>query len=1297
MYRLYTSDGSPSLSLIRSTFRANTSSLTAGTGTNWPYAQYDGQGVLDADGDLTISFAGYGPDTSESIFMAPSWFADEINATTNSDLLLYFNPAMLPYGLFNNGDVDGAIDEVLWMAQAAGANDEQMGRLNRILQQVSAPLRGEGNGALFSMFDADTQNNLHLLYSDNVANTLRDGRNDRWFIALDERADSGDVTVRLTNMGPYGLLNQYVDFDLGVVYDGNFDPERIDVEATRQSIEASIQSLALTGDYWPLTTYLGSVEVRTVYSDMANPIWKGSNAVNTAEWNSRLGTDWDLENIYGGLTNNWVVYEVTFLGEVHDSLFSLELAPAGHDMEWDSNPCNAPLFNVAVGAEVGIEQTETTIGMEPDGDFTMAWEQWEESTNHLLSNNNFYFRTFDESSDTAGPTVSDTAFADGSWIRSGVQVTNDTLLYNETDGARIVLTFDEQMKVFSEEEMEWARGIRSQYQINPNSVTQDNVTKARTILDSVTNPENYELLRNDRTFAGGVAQVEYGLNKAYELGLSDVRTNKWEAVLHLDGDMVDPTDGYQPLAHGAYQLNIINPIPNGNLSISQSGLRDKNGQPLYGTGYVPTGSVYEVNEFLISSSDGAAAGEEFRVSGPVDIDGDGSVDYEDAGLVELFAEENDYGLTDSVRSVAVDHDGDFVVVWTTQELDGDSGGVYFRLFDRNNVPLTDVLQANTTVRGDQCNAVVAMDADGEFVIVWESVEIVEDQFGNPIPNDNGYHDIYMRRYDATGRPMTDAEELVNRDTTEQVNDQHSPAVAMDNKGNFVVVWATSGQDFSYFNDIHGKIYNNRGQAVVDEFRMNTVNWPGTVSGQQGSYEVHPTVALSEQGVFMVTWNQVVDQDDGLTVDVGIVGRLFDLTGTPLQNGVNNTTNEFQVNVSDPDFTSDDEVREHWVPDHLSALEGVQPTAYRQTARNAQITVDDAGNFYVVWESYQDNDIDDDPPYIGDLDFEIPDIVDSYGIYARKFAVDGTPSSDFDYNVNLVRTVYPLDPHFSGDQMNPSVAVDSDGDLWFVWDGQGAEPDADFSGSYVLDSDYDESAVWIRQFHAGLDSAAILPTRVSVQTRVNRTELSDQETPCIAVEPDGDRIVVWAGNGVDDFHGIFARRYDEATDNAGPLATEIRFITPTGVMGDLIDEQAEPLQGEVHQLAVIFDEEMWTADEDSVENVQNWVLEREDGVVIQNAISSINYYFRSDWNKWVAELTFDTAIMPNGLNGSYHLIALAPVQDDPLTPANEARSGLRGRHRKSPFSERAGRGRGGRDPELHRSDEFGGSAFRRRAD
>jgi hypothetical protein len=115
---------------------------------------------------------------------------------------------------------------------------------------------------------------------------------------------------------------------------------------------------------------------------------------------------------------------------------------------------------------------------------------------------------------------------------------------------------------------------------------------------------------------------------------------------------------------------------------------------------------------------------------------------------------------------------------------------------------------NTTITADlQSEVAVAADAEGDFVIAWQS--------GPP-----GGFDIYARRYNAAGLARGDP----FRVNTFSANSQIRPAVAMDADGDFVVAWDSNLQDGSSYG-VYAQRYDAAGQAQGAEFRVNTSTSP----------------------------------------------------------------------------------------------------------------------------------------------------------------------------------------------------------------------------------------------------------------------------------------------------------------------------------------------------------------------------------------------------------------------------------------------------------------------------------------
>ncbi len=71
-------------------------------------------------------------------------------------------------------------------------------------------------------------------------------------------------------------------------------------------------------------------------------------------------------------------------------------------------------------------------------------------------------------------------------------------------------------------------------------------------------------------------------------------------------------------------------------------------------------------------------------------------------------------------AVAVDADGDFVVVWQSLGQDGSSYGVFGLRYDSGGMAQGGEFQVNTYTTSSQFGPAVAADADGDFVVAWES-------------------------------------------------------------------------------------------------------------------------------------------------------------------------------------------------------------------------------------------------------------------------------------------------------------------------------------------------------------------------------------------------------------------------------------------------------------------------------------------------------------------------------------------------------------------------------------------------
>jgi hypothetical protein len=345
------------------------------------------------------------------------------------------------------------------------------------------------------------------------------------------------------------------------------------------------------------------------------------------------------------------------------------------------------------------------------------------------------------------------------------------------------------------------------------------------------------------------------------------------------------------------------------------------------------------------------------------------------------------------QSVAMDSDGDFVIVWDSYGQDGNMDGIYAQRYNNAGVAQGSEFRVNTFTTNQQLLPSVAMDSDGDFVIVWESR-------GGQDGSNSG---IYAQRYNNVGVAQG-GEFRVNTYTT---NEQSLPSVAMDSDGDFVVIWRRHGQVDSP--GIYAQRYNYAGLAQDVEFKVNT----GDI----------PSVAMDSDGDFVITWH---DNQDGSSN--GILAQRYNSVGLP-------QGSEFQVNTyttgeqvapwvsidNDGDFviawTSNGQDGSQWgiYAQRFNSSGIAQDGEFRVNAyttneqQSASVAMDSDGDFIVAWES----DVQDGS---------------GNGDYAKHYNSVGVQQGS-EFRVNTYTT---------NQQRHPTVAMEGGGDFVVAWHSLGQD-------------------------------------------------------------------------------------------------------------------------------------------------------------------------------------------------------------------------------------------------------------------
>ena len=207
-----------------------------------------------------------------------------------------------------------------------------------------------------------------------------------------------------------------------------------------------------------------------------------------------------------------------------------------------------------------------------------------------------------------------------------------------------------------------------------------------------------------------------------------------------------------------------------------------------------------------------------------------------------FQVNDNTGSSDQILPrIATDGYINFIVVW--QDNRNGNSDIYCQLYDCSGTKQGDNFKINEdTEYKNQCSPTVAIDANGNFVIVWR---------------DDSDQSIYGQCYSSNGTKLGNNFKI--SETIVPSYENH-PAIAMDINGNFVVAW----HDLNLLH--YCQRYNNEGIKQGNNFLLDG----------SGANQYYPDIVMDENGNFIVAWG---DNRDYRAND--IYCRMFNYDGTSM--------------------------------------------------------------------------------------------------------------------------------------------------------------------------------------------------------------------------------------------------------------------------------------------------------------------------------------------------------------------------------------------------------------------------------
>ncbi len=363
--------------------------------------------------------------------------------------------------------------------------------------------------------------------------------------------------------------------------------------------------------------------------------------------------------------------------------------------------------------------------------------------------------------------------------------------------------------------------------------------------------------------------------------------------------------------------------------------------------------------------------------------------------------------------VAIGTNGGFVV-WQDTVTDGDNWGISARRLDATLSGTLGTFRVNVTGAGSQENSRVAMLKNGGAAFVWEGGRV-------------GYQHIFARFLTSTNTFTTTNDITVSTYTN---NFQVSPALAVLNNSNVVVVWAGYKEAGSNtMQDVYGQIMSPAGAKIGAKFLVNQF----TNFNQRT-----PAVTALANGGFLVAWVSEQQRQQAATVgtnsalvksasqlnpSVDIYARLFNASGTA-------TTNEFLVN---PDLNACAN------PAVAAATDGSFLIAWTsRDMTNANNSLDVRGRtftssgvggtaFYLNAHRYGDQYV----PRVSALGV---DYLVTWTSLAQDGSYEGVYGQFVRNDGGFVRDEFRVNTTTLGQQMHPAVAADGANQFLVVWSG-----------------------------------------------------------------------------------------------------------------------------------------------------------------------------------------------------------------------------------------------------------------------
>ena len=761
----------------------------------------------------------------------------------------------------------------------------------------------------------------------------------------------------------------------------------------------------------------------------------------------------------------------------NDSWLSTNVDNAFNDLDKILNPDADVLKYEYILAESltgsrGLRQINATVGMNDSGNVVVVWQQQEKFRNFTVTENDDGTYSY-KSSDTRTETVYGDSIAQAGKLSTQTKCTQIYLrsFIESTDyaGARVT-----SLRLPSGEVVSDGGTIASATKDLVVTFTENlqTTTAGYPKMHAVDNPDNWRVLKDGVLLQNAIESITFSMSAsrflAEESGDQRINgsdnnpdsliygSNQYEAVITFK-------DGYE-LTEGSYTLvatNMIHDIAGNAINSNGNSINKENavtGRDGFNTEIsftvVPLDKPLAFGE--IENEDFGSWSAEKKVDDTV---GENTAQW----TTERLLDDAENYTANSPNAVASDAAGNFVTVWTQTTKDENgvttSGGIYFKVFHQEYVVDADGLRQAREISTYESQAVYFELEGGVYRFYSDETKASE---------------LFLGRDDG-GIPF------------DEFDVPRQASVAMDDQGNFVIVWDMLAVDdqlgFTLTRDVFARRFSLSGR----ELGINGFYLPYRINIETEENQQNASVAMDADGDFVIVWESW-DQDGS---GWGVYGRRFDDTGYSF--GRANTVDiltlsgEFAENGNYVDMVFTDLDGTEYQINGIVLSEAITKTC--ANIEEAFLKVKDADGNYLFQNGKEG------------IEYEQYIKVTRHGNNSINIEFSG-PKYGYAEVDDLKATVYDA----------PAVGETSGGEA-----------------SKTLRAN-------VAIFSLGVDGK---------EFSVNETTLGDQRFPAIGMNSEGTFVVTWTGWGQDEDDAvesnIYARQF---VSNHSLISTSVTVTTPT---------------------------------------------------------------------------------------------------------------------------------------------------------